>query len=389
MLDKISFTEDQIALIKNQVAPGATNDELNLFLYQAKRTGLDPLAKQIYFIKRRQKVKKNMNGVWTETYEDKISIQVGIGGFESIAERSGEYEGQTKPEWCGEDGKWMDVWLKPTPPAAARVGVWRKGFKEAVYGVARFSSYAQVNEKNEPLALWKKMPDVMLAKVAEALALRKAFPQDLSGLYTTEEMEQAGLAPTAPAETTTAPKDNLFQEGEVVTDPKPTSPAPPAPATPADPIMEVTAGMGGQADIAKGSAEEFQNWTEEQDARIEAERQKQAAEKQKGSGVVVTATTGEPGNGNAQVAPSGVEPEDPSIPVATKEGSGEPAGAGQVETPAATSSATPEDKAPATATQKQLLTSLAQANKITKTAEEIEKISFTEARDLITKSRNK
>ena len=165
---KHEFSESEKDLIKKTICDGATDGELQLFMHQCIRTGMDPFSRQIYWMK--------VGG--------KPVVITSIDGFRLVASRSGHYQGQTPPQWCGRDGKWRDIWLDREPPAGARVGVYRAGFKEPLYGVAAFSSY------NRGHGQWKQMPDVMLSKCAEALALRKAFPNDLSGLYTSDELPQ-------------------------------------------------------------------------------------------------------------------------------------------------------------------------------------------------------
>lgn len=166
-----SFNDTQLAALAQIGVDTNRPADVAVFFHQAKRTGLDPFNREIYMI----------------TRKGKPTIQTGIDGFYKIANRAARSNGGTWgiPEtlWCGEDGQWRDVWLAKKAPAAAKVTVERDGSK--------FTVVAVTDEYKAQGPLWDKMPARMVAKCAEALAIRKAFPGDLSGLYTSEEMMQA------------------------------------------------------------------------------------------------------------------------------------------------------------------------------------------------------
>lgn len=158
--------------------PDAPAGVVEAFLMQCSRTQLDPAARQIYAAE--------MGGKWT--------VLISIDGFRLIADRTGLYKGKKPTLWCGPDGQWTDVWLSPEPPAAAKVSVIRDGFSEPLVAVATYDGYCPRDNKTgelKPSGQWKNNSSNQLAKCAEMLALRQAFPNELSGLYGTEEMDQA------------------------------------------------------------------------------------------------------------------------------------------------------------------------------------------------------
>lgn len=176
------LSPEQARLIRRTITAHLSDDEHELFLEAAQRSGLDPFARHIYPLR-----KTVYDGTRKES---KLTIEATIDGLRLSAERTGKYTGQLGPEWCGPDGVWRDIWTCEEPPVAARVGILRSDFAEPVWGKAVYSEFVQL-ERGMPTQFWANMPSNQIAKCAEALAFRKAFPREFSGLYTPEEMAQA------------------------------------------------------------------------------------------------------------------------------------------------------------------------------------------------------
>lgn len=168
--EETGFGQAKIQLIKEWIARGATDAELALFLHTAHRVGLDPLARQIYFIKRWDSSLKR------ETGKPEFSID----GLRLIADRTGRYAPGREPKYEERDGALYS--------ATAYVMKWVQGTWIECAATAHYNEFVQRTREGKITTMWQEKPQHMLAKCAEALALRRAFPAELSGLYTSDEM---------------------------------------------------------------------------------------------------------------------------------------------------------------------------------------------------------
>jgi phage recombination protein Bet len=175
------FNEGQLQLLKNTICRGSTDEEFQLFAHACRKTGLDPFMKQIYAVKR-----------WDSGLKRQVmTIQVGIDGLRAIADKTGAYAPGRKPAYTY-DANGKLVAATAYVKKRTRDGKWHEIEAEAFY-----AEYVATKKDGEANSFWETKPHIMLSKCAEALALRKAFPYELSGLYTTEEMMQADNGKTA------------------------------------------------------------------------------------------------------------------------------------------------------------------------------------------------
>lgn len=159
----LNFSAEKIQLLKDTVCKGATDAELEMFLHVCRHTGLDPFMKQIYSVPR----------------GGQRTIQTSIDGFRLIAERTGKYSPGKESTFTYDDKGYVES-------STAYV---RKMTPDGTWHEVGATAYMAEFKGSSPF--WTKMPRVMLSKVAEAIALRKSFPADLSGIYSDDEMQQA------------------------------------------------------------------------------------------------------------------------------------------------------------------------------------------------------
>lgn len=198
-----AFRPAQMQLIQ-RMNPDCNSTEFDQFIHVAAQLGLDPLRKQIYaFVFNKDKPDRR-----------RMSIVVGIDGFRSVAKRSGEYRPDNRPPRFVTDPALVNEHTNPLGLVSAEVSVFQHshGAWHEVSAIAFWDEFAPIIEggkwvngedgrrqfrRDGTMQLdpakdnWRKMPRVMLSKCAEAQAIRRAWPEDLSAIYSDEELDRA------------------------------------------------------------------------------------------------------------------------------------------------------------------------------------------------------
>ena len=178
--DITQFDARQIQLLKDTICKGATDQEFELFVGVCKRTGLDPFAKQVYPVKR-----------WdSKLGRDSMTIQTSIDGYRLIADRTGRYCPGREPTY-EYDAQGNLVSATAYVKKQTRDGTWHEVAAKAFYEEYCQTFLDKKTGEKKPTQFWEHMKHNQTAKCAESLAIRKAFPAELAGVYSQEEMQQS------------------------------------------------------------------------------------------------------------------------------------------------------------------------------------------------------
>lgn len=198
LVPTLNFSAPQLALVRKTAAKDANPVEFDQFIEFCRMARLNPLRKQVYlFIFHKNKPDKRQSVFVTA-----------IDGLRAIADRSGNYRPDPEPARITYDEKLKGP-LNPQGILKTQVTVfkWAHGDWHAVAGEAYWAEFAPIRDvwkedetgkrvKTDQKELdpskegWSRMPHIMISKVAEAQALRKGWPEDLSGLYGEEEVDR-------------------------------------------------------------------------------------------------------------------------------------------------------------------------------------------------------
>ncbi len=210
----LAYSAEQLKLIKRTVAKDCNADEFDLFIEICRHTMLDPFRKQIHCtIYNKDKPEKRQ-----------MVIITAVDGLRAVAARNGDYRPDDNEPTITFDESLKDPDRNPRGIEKAVVRAYKKdpdGGWNGVDGVAYWNEFAPIEEEVEwvatgetwedsgkpkkkpkptgkysldpknPNSFWRRMPNLMLAKCAEAQALRKGWPEDLSGIYAPEELDSA------------------------------------------------------------------------------------------------------------------------------------------------------------------------------------------------------
>lgn len=194
----VAWTRERVDLIKRAVCPkGITDDEFALFVEQCKRTGLDPLIKEIFCVPRRKNVGDKQNPRWITVHE----AQPSEAGMLARAEKFPDFRGITAAAVYAKDTISIDAGLQtvshsfsPVGDRGALLGAWSRIVRE---GREPVLVWLDVNGYRQQSPLWDKIPGTMIEKCARVAALRKAYPSIFGGVYIKEEMPTDEAAPQA------------------------------------------------------------------------------------------------------------------------------------------------------------------------------------------------
>jgi phage recombination protein Bet len=226
-----SYSPSQLSLIRHTVAKDCNEQEFDLFIEICKHQGLDPFRKQIYaFVFKKSRSTKGNDGQWRDVEERQLAPVTSIDGYRSKAARCGDYrpDDQEPTFEYGEAAKSQET--NPLGIVKCTVRAFKFGPDKQWYpcvGTVFWDEFAPIIEDgkwednkfigNGKMVLdkkkpnWRRMPRTMIDKCAEAKALRKGWPEEMSGLYVQEEMDKALLDMTATETVETYERDERLK----------------------------------------------------------------------------------------------------------------------------------------------------------------------------------